>query len=236
MFGLAPGIAGWHGFSRVFTNLAAFGLTVVAAVWIVHQTEYRIEYGSRFGAVMQASPHHLYMIPAGLGLALTAVIALLLSGWSLHRSRHVRRASVRFLPHRLSRRVHMELRWPGARAVISTAALLALCQIVLYSLQENVESVTFLGTLPGLQVLIAPRHLTVIPLHLVAALVGSLLLWLTAAIFHRDRSATQLARVLADIIARRASPTRSAPPAATVFPHVLTSAGIRSPRAPPNVA
>ena len=59
----------WRSYSRAWVNFLVFGVAVLAGTWVVHQTEYTIEYGRRFSTVMATSPHHLYMMPAGLTLS-----------------------------------------------------------------------------------------------------------------------------------------------------------------------
>src|SRR5947209_2532705 len=75
---VVPSITDWRSYRRAWVNLLVFGIAILAGTWIVHQTEYSIEYGRRVSTVMATSPHRLYMAPAGVALsvALGAFIIL----------------------------------------------------------------------------------------------------------------------------------------------------------------
>ena len=70
------------------------------------------------------------------------------------------------------------------------------CQIGVYLLQENLETLATTGALPGLGVLLAAPHLTVLPLHLLLGLCGAVVLRTASAWLQRSRRAERLARVL----------------------------------------
>ncbi|MGI8825670.1 MAG: hypothetical protein ACR2JC_08500 [Chloroflexota bacterium] len=83
---LVPGVCGWATWRGALTNLLLFGVTALGAEWLVHQIQYRIEYGQHFATVMAAAPHHAYMQPLGSVLAtLTSTLvflgALVLGSW-----------------------------------------------------------------------------------------------------------------------------------------------------------
>jgi hypothetical protein len=214
-------------------NLLIFGVAVLAGTWIVHQTEYAIEYGRRFSTVMATSPHRFYMAPSGvaLGVALGMFLVLYVTTLGLSRVR-LGRLLLR-LPPRLSRHVHLGAATLSLRAVGRTALVLALAQSAVYLLQENLEYLATLGSLPGFAVLLAPQHATVIPLHLLAALCSSILLWTVSAWMSRSRRALGMAQVLLEIATRGISiPPRRFPPH-SYLPNLRFTAGIFCLRSPP---
>lgn len=232
---LVPPILGWRDFQRAFFNLLVSGLAVVVATWIVHQTEYLIEYGNRFGTVMATGPHRFYMEPAGIVLVGVAGALISLLALALHRSDGRIEALARLLPRRLARHIHTPPPSLPVRVVCRTALALALAQIVIYLIQENVEWLVAWGYLPGLSVLFAPQHVTVIPLHLLAALCSSALLWVVASRLGQTRRALQVARVLAALTERWRA---DAAPPAPLHLHLpnLQIGGVLCPRAPPLAA
>src|SRR5579872_1886631 len=72
---VVPSLAGWRTPTRGLVNLFAFGFAVLAGTWTVHQVEYAIVYGHRFGTVMATTPHRFYMGPLGLLLAVGTLLA-----------------------------------------------------------------------------------------------------------------------------------------------------------------
>jgi hypothetical protein len=226
-------MVGWRSYRHVWVNLLIFGVLVLAGTWVVHQTEYAIEYGRRFSTVMGTSPHRLYMAPAGvaLGVTLGAFLVLWCAVLGLYRIRLGR--LLLHLPPRLSRHIHLGASNVSLRAVGRTALVLALAQCMVYLLQENLEYVAGIGTLPGFAVLLAPQHATVIPLHLLAALCSSALLWTVSAWLGRARHAVGMAQVLLGIATRGTSlPSRRFPPQFYV-PDLRFTAGIFCLRSPP---
>ena len=226
-------MVGWRSYRHVWVNLLIFGVVVLAGTWIVHQTEYAIEYGRRFSTVMGTSPHRLYMAPAGVALSVTlgAFLVLWCSVLGLYRIRLGR--LLLHLPPRLSRHIHLDASRVSLRAVGWTALVLALAQSAVYLLQENLEYVATIGTLPGFAVLLAPQHATVIPLHLLAALCSSTLLWTVSSWLGRSRHAVGMAQVLLEIATRGTSiPPRRFPPH-FYLPNLRFTAGIFCLRSPP---
>jgi hypothetical protein len=199
--GLVPSLAGWRSFPRAFVNLVVFGLAIAGGEWLVHQGEYLIEYGRAFGTFMATSPQHSYMGGLGLVLAAAAIIVLTLSAAAIGIHSLKLWRLQRLMPGRLSRFVpEISVRVP-ARAVLITAAIAALAQIVLYLAQENLESASVGAGWPGLSVLFAPRHATVVPLHLLIAFYGSLLLWTLATFLQGSRAAVRAAEAIAGLVA-----------------------------------
>jgi hypothetical protein len=233
---LVPPLLGWQGFRRAFFNLLITGLTVVVATWIVHQTEYLIEYGNRFGTIMATSPHRFYMEPAGIVLlGMGGALASLLS-LALHRSEGRIDALVRLLPRRLAGYVHTPATPLPVRLVCRTALVLALAQIVIYLVQENVEWLVAWGYLPGLSVLTAPQHVTVIPLHLLAALCSSALLWVVASRLRQTRRTLHRVRVLSALMERRGQDASHAVLPRIPLRSLEATGGALCPRAPPLAA
>jgi hypothetical protein len=231
-----PSLAGWRTYGRTCVNLFAFGFAVLAGTWTVHQLEYSIEYGRHFQAVMATTPHRFYMGQIGLllaaGILLAGVVAL-----SILVAGHVRLERVR---QRLTSRYQRYLTTPlpavPLRSIGVTAALLFALQTGTYLLQENLETLASLNALPGLAVLLAPQHTTVLPLQVLIAACGSLLLWTVSAWLHRSRQASHLARVLVALF--EGPPRRSTRPAAprSYIPSLRLRTGSHGLRSPPLLA
>jgi hypothetical protein len=231
-----PSIVGRRSFSLAWVNLLVFGIAILAGTWIVHQTEYTIEYGRRFSTVMATSPHRLYMAPAGVALSVTLGALVVLCGSVLGLSRLRLGRMLQQLPPRLSRRVPPGRPLVPVRSIGLTALVLVLAQFSVYLLQENLEYLATVGTLPGFAVVLAPQHATVIPLHLLAAVCSSLLLWTTSTWLSRSRRAVGTAQILLDIALRgTAAPPRRFP-AHAYLPSLRFAAGIFCLRSPPLTA
>jgi hypothetical protein len=230
---IVPPIAGWRSYPHALANLLLFGLALVAGTWIVHQTEYEIEYGSRFGAVMATSPHRFYMAPLGLALGVSGIVLLSLVALLLLSARRTLRALLCQLTPRLARRIHVSPLGLSWQAASRTTLALASLQMVLYLLQENLESAAVSAGWPGLWVLLAPQHLTVIPLHFLAAFCGALLLWTLSARLCRSRQAVGVARTLARVLAAWRSALRRLIPVCRHLPNLRLIAGVLCLRSPP---
>jgi len=179
--------------------------TVLAAVWLVHQTEYLIEYGRAFSAVMHTTPHRFYMAPAGFVLMLVGVGLLSVGTLWLQTAGRKRRSLERRLPRRLARLIPDERPTIPIASIARTALALLLLQATLYVIQENLEMVAIGNGWPLLAVLFAPQHLTVIPLHLLAAACGSLVLWTFAARIRQTGRALRFAAALLRLLRRAAA-------------------------------
>jgi hypothetical protein len=207
-----PSFAGWDTFPRACVNLLTLALAIAAATWAVHQTEYAIEYGGRFSRIMAPGSEHAYMTPLGLalmGLAVTLIVILLVV---LMMAQATRLRLAHSLPWRVACRFTTP--WPRIPPLVlaATAAILAAAQLGAYLFQENAESLLGTGTLPGLAVLVAPRHLTVIPLHLLAAICCTGLLWTLSLWLRRERHTLQVVRLFAALTCRAGGfPPRLAP-------------------------
>lgn len=233
---VVPAPAGRRTIRHAWLNLLVFGLTILAGTWIVHQTEYTIEYGRRFSTIMATTPHRFYMAPSGFALSMTLGALLVLCAVVLARSHRRVGRLLRFLPPRLSRRLCRDTSTASIQSIGRTALILALAQISAYLLQENLEYLTTLGTLPGLAVVLAPPHATAIPLHLLVAACSSLLLWTASTWLSRSRHALGMARVLVHLASRPSSvPPRCVPPRA-YLPSLRFAAGIFCLRSPPLTA
>ena len=230
---VVPSFVSWRTYPRAVANLLLFGLAVVLGEWIVHQLEYRFEYGRHFQAVMAATPHRFYMAPLGLALAVAGVILLSLAALALLVTRARRRRLLLLLPPRLARHVPGVGVHLSVRALAQTALTLASLQVLVYLLQENLESAAVSAGWPGLAVLFAPQHLTVVPLHLLAATCASLLLWTVSAWLRRSHRAFNLARVLVAVL----GPRETTPPRLIALrgylPNLRLVAGILCLRSPP---
>jgi hypothetical protein len=228
-----PSLAGWRTSARALINLFAVGFAVLAGTWVVHQLEYGIEYGRRFGTEMATTPHRFDMGPLGLMLAIGALLAGIVTLSALGAG-HVRVLRLRRrLPERYRSYLDTPLPVVPLRSIGVTAALLIALQTGLYVLQENLETLAVLNTLPGLGVLFAPQHLTVLPLHALVGSFLSLVLWTISAWFHRSRRTGRLAQVLAALFAGP-SPRATRPRAPSVYlPGLRLRNGSLGLRAPP---
>lgn len=233
---VVPSIVGWRSLRRVLLNLLVFGIAILAGTWIVHQTEYTIEYGRRFSTVMATSPHRLYMAPAGFVLSVALGGFLVLGGTVLALSRLRLGRMIQQLPPRLSRYVHPSRSMVPLHSLLLTALVLVLAQFSVYLLQENLEYLASVGTLPGFAVLLAPQHATVIPLHLAVAGCSSLLLWSVSTWLGRSRRAVGTAQVLLDLARRGASALPRRFPTHAYLPSLRVAAGIFCLRSPPLTA
>src|SRR5579884_135820 len=177
-------------------NLLVVAVLGLAGEWIVHQTEYFLVYGSRFGHVMATTPHRLYM--GGLGLVLAAICLTVLTGFCLIvglRARETRRL-LAVLPRRAQSHLPVELADVAVSSIVATMFVLWLFQSVVYLIQENLESAAVGAGWPGLSVLIAPDHAAVLPLHLLVALCLSIVLWTVARYLNHSRGSVEAARLL----------------------------------------
>jgi hypothetical protein len=230
---IVPLIASPRTFRGAFLNLLLFGLTAAAGEWLVHQIEYLIEYGSRFGAVMSSGPHRLYMGPAGD--LLTGVLVLLAVGLTVtfRADERRRRRLYERLPSRIRRGLPAGLTEDFAATTGGTFPALFALQVTLYLVQENVEYAAVGLGWPGLGVLFAAQHITVLPLHCLVALSSAILLRRVARLLRGSRQSLRLAEVLIRIfVAFHDSPRYQASPD-TPLPDLRPARGVRGLRAPP---
>ncbi len=231
-----PAIAEWDTYGHAVLNLLIFGLVALAAEWIVHQIEYLVEYGNRFGTVMVTTPHRFYMEPAGLTLAV-GIAALLTGAAALVRWTTIRRQS---LLHLLRGRLHHLVpneELPGSlRSIYGTALALAMAQVGLYLLQENIERAAIGAGWPGLSVLLASRHATVLPLHLLAALCGSFLIWALWARLRHSRRVSRFVEMLVRLLVPRGDAPVHLVPGRVYLPNQRLRAGSLGLRSPPLAA
>jgi len=169
-------------------------------------------------------------------LGAVALTLLTSAALALQAAHARRRFLLRYLPDRLARHVPSGSLHVPIGAVLRTAPVLAGCQIALYLAQENLESAAAGYGWPGLSVLFAPAHATVVPLHLLAALCSALVLWTIAGWLRRSRHAVQIAEVLAIIIANQDSLPVRLSPALDHLPDRRPLAGNRGLRSPPLAA
>lgn len=230
---IVPSMADWRTYPHVWLNLLVFGLAALAGTWIVHQTEYLIEYGRRFPTVMAASPHHVYMQPLGAVLLLTFATLLITLTLALGLARTRLHHLLNGLPPRLRRHLRLPSPSLSPRAVLGTALVLAACQAGLYLLQENLEGLAASGAMPGLGVLLLPQHITVLPLHLLAGLCGSVFLWTASSWLDRSRRSVRMARTLASFTAHTATRPARILPERGYIPCRRMAAGALGLRSPP---
>lgn len=198
---IVPSLLGWQTFSRAYATLLLFVLTACGGEWLVHQSNYRLQYGARFSSVMANSPHRYYMTPLGLLFGLVAVGFLIAVAATLYVYAVRRDHLLSFLPERFRRaapHVHLSLS-PGDIAL--TALTLASLQSLIYLIQENLEAAAQSGTFPLLAVLSPALHPAVLPLQMAMALCLSLILWTLSAAFTASSAGLQAAEILAGLAA-----------------------------------
>jgi hypothetical protein len=228
---LLPPLAGRRTFGHAFASLLLFELTALCGEWLLHQIEYQIVYGARFQSVMGHTPHRYYMEPAGSALALTALLVVSSCLLVLY-GRHCRVGRFRSL---IPSRVHGLIPdgGPGLTfgPVARTALALAASQVAVYLVQENLEACAAGLASPGFSVLLAPTRLTVIPLDVLIAVCGSVLLWTFSLWGRRSQARLAAAAHLAALFAGSRSAERSIRPQRR-SPHrrlLRTARGLRSP-------
>jgi hypothetical protein len=173
------------------TGLRAAGLVslVSTGVWVGHLLEYLRLSGTSGLRQAVLGPTHLYMLP--LAVVLTALTARFgLRCWGLWRNLG------RLLAHERSR---LRVAWRGGRGsapaprvpvcdeglpILAIWAPLAVAQIALYLLQENVEAVFAGGEAPGLGA-VTGVHWTAPLIHSATALVLAALVALVTRRLHR---------------------------------------------------
>lgn len=230
---LLPDLAGWDTYPRAFLSLLLVGLAAFCAEWIVHQLEYLIEYGSGFGSVMATGPHRLYMAPLGLWLLGAALAAFALVSLCLGANSLQSRRLIGVLPARFRRLVpHGPLSLP-AGSVLATAGVLAAYQTLIYFVQENLEYALMGYGWPGLLVLVSPQHATLLPLQLLVALCGSLILWTACALLRRSRHVLDTAWTLVRLLAGSRQPRVKRPVLRGRIPNLRLATGILCLRSPP---
>ena len=182
---------------------------------------------------METTPHRLYMSLIGVllgvcGALLCAIVAMLL---------HLGTARLRQLLVGMPAWLHELI--PNRRvtvpegAILQTAGLLVLVQMALYVTQENLESLSVGAGLPGLGVLLAPQHATVIPLHLLLAGITSFLLCAVASWLATLRAAIVTAEALVRLARRWTVPPSVPPPVSCAVVRFPLAASRRSLRSPP---
>jgi hypothetical protein len=204
----------------VLVNLLLFDLAVLVGAWVVHQTEYLIEYGDRFNTVMASTPHRSYMTAAAVVMAMCMVLACgVLSVVSVSRVRRTRAATARLSP-RIARRLE-RLTAPLPVGMVSRIAVAVfVCQCGFYTVQENLEAWMAGAGFPGAAVLIGVQHITVLPLHALVALISAILLGTVASRSERARVLAHVTGALAALLARRSSALL-----ASVCPRVVRGSG-----------
>jgi hypothetical protein len=192
----------WTAGPRALLNVVLFDLAVLIGAWVVHSTEYRIEYGRAFDAVMASTDHRYYMAQGGWILGATLLCAVLFGLVVAHqRTRRFKTALARLSP-RLASGVDRMVVPPAARIGLPVLALFV-CQVAFYVVQENLEAWNMGHSLPWLLVLVAPQHVTVLPLHALVAWCSAVALTFAGVRMQHRRAATRLAEALARVLRRQ---------------------------------
>jgi hypothetical protein len=124
----------------------------------------------------------------------------------------------------------------SSRAVARTALLLAGGQTVVYIVQENLESAAAGAGWPGLWVVLPPQHSTVILLHLVVAVSGSVLLWTLASLLTRSDQVIRLIAALVRLLMWAEETPPRLVPTISHRPNLRLVAGVLGLRSPPLAA
>lgn len=232
---MIPPLVGRQSYARTVASILIVGFVAWSGEWIVHQAQYLLEYRGRFNSVMAQGPHRFYMGPLGIGLLIAALLlGTVLVTWLFLAERQRARLFQR-LPRHVRRAMAADAIQIERPAVMRTAGALTLYQIVLYLLQENLEGLTVNGKLPGLWVLVAPQHLSVLPFHVLVAVGGSVLLWLVSNSLRRARSTLHTVRSLLAIFDRRAGHVLQIVPDDPLGLSSRLCTGVHGLRAPPPV-
>jgi hypothetical protein len=218
---------------QLLTGWLLLLLAAVGGEWIVHQLQYLIEYGAGYGAEMASSPHRLYVVPLGGGLATAALLATVSAALILQWFAVRRRLLLRRLPARLREAAMAEAPKVSMRQLGLFVLALLCCQLAIYFVQENAEAASHGAALPGLSVLISSSHWSVLPLHVLLALGDALLLATFAMRLSASRQALEAVEALVRLLDRPATDEVVLGAAAVYLPCLRLSAGRLGLRSPP---
>jgi len=208
-------------------RLAASGgvFLALAGVWLGHTAEYVRVAGTAGLREELLGSIHWYMAPVGLALALVAAV-LAVRAWQLWAGLGRQLTAARLAISRAwrGRRQDGGQTLPIRRADVAPRLsatrvwpLLALVQIGLYLLQENLEALAAGVPAPGMQAL-AGRHWAAPLVHAAVALLLTGVVVLIRRVFqHRSRAVTStraLLRVLLAVIGRARAVRPATPPPA----------------------
>lgn len=171
-----------------FGRLATAALLQLAALVLAHQLVYLARYGSRFGeALVHAGHGDAWTFAVITSLVLAAGLAVLGVARLVRLGVLVRRAGARpavpagtLAPHRL---VHAWLR---------LAPRIALLQLVLLTVQENVERAAIGEAMPGPGILLSPEYAggawIALAVAFLVSLVAALFVWRRSVLLARLRA------------------------------------------------
>ncbi len=185
---IAPGHARWAARVR-------FAVLALLALVLGHTIVYAGEAGSgqRFAEAMSANGHDGWWLQ-GCALIVIAAVGLLLRSIGLLARLGAAAAAIQSVERPSTTDPQASVR--GEVLAIWRRLLPAV--VVLFALQENVEQVAAHGRLPGIDVLIGPTTLLVVPalaiVTLVLATLGALVRWRIATLGERIREAARLRR------------------------------------------
>jgi hypothetical protein len=224
-------------FARAYATVLLFFVAALAGEWIVHQVQYLIEYGRQFGAVMALTPHQYYMGSAGAVLAAGALLALTATALALRLNTREYRRLRPLIPERLLQRIRPQPYSPATSGtILRTGLALAVTQIGIYLIQENLEAMAEGVPLPGLTAVLSSQHLTVLPLHLLVALCLAIVLWTVASLIGRSRAIVEQIRFLARLFGNHGPVRSDHPPVLQETPRWEFLTRSRSLRSPPLAA
>jgi hypothetical protein len=214
-------------------NCVLLLLAALGGEWIVHQIQYLLAYGNRFGWVMASTVHRYYMPEIGIGLAAAAalligVVATLLLLYGLRRAHLLGLIPEHVRQSRLDR-------WPRPRLsdLLPAALVIAWLQVAVYVAQENLETQAQGLGWPGLAVLFPAHYPVALPLHLLIALCSAFVLWTLALLLRRSHAALQAALALVALFLCPRTPARRITAGYAYIPTRRPVAGIVGLRAPP---
>jgi hypothetical protein len=189
----------WRAGPRALLNVVLFDLAVLIGAWVVHSTEYRIEFGRNYDAVMATTDHRYYMAAGGWILGVALLCSVLFGLVIAHRGAKRVQTALALLSPRLASRADRMVAPRAARIGLPLISLF-ICQVAFYVVQENLEAWSMGRALPGLLVLVAPQHITVLPLHALVAWCSAVLLTLAGVRLQRRRSVARLAAALGRLL------------------------------------
>jgi hypothetical protein len=184
-------------------------LTVLGA-WLGHGVEaFRLE-GASGLRVAVSGPVHLYMLPAGAAFALTATVAAVWC-WRLWRDLGRRLARARGLLHRSWRggaeeeppAPQLPRPWTGVPPLGRLWALLAVAQVLVYVVQENLETTIAGRSSPGLGVLGGVHQPVVLVQAGVAVVLAGIVALVCRLLDRRHRLAVRCERLVRALLLLR---------------------------------
>ena len=228
-----PGAAASSSFRQLVAKLFVLGFVVLSGEWLLHQTTYLLEYGSRFDAVMASTPHRYYMGSLGISFAVAALALLAVLACSLRLLSRHRLALERQLPRRISRRLPVLTHATPPSVLRRTAVIIAAAQLAIFTVQENLESAAVGAPLPGLTAVFSTQHPYVILLDVLIAACLAVLFSAFVRRFDSAKHALRIAAAICRLIGRDRLVPENTEPIEERVPNLRLAPGTLGLRSPP---